>query len=159
MDRKTQGPVIIASSEGGMDIETVAHETPEKIVTHAVDINKGLEYGDAVQVAKKIGFHGDAVEKVSSINEAADTFMKLYKIFIEKDSTMIEINPLAEVQSGEVMCMDAKFGFDDNAEFRQEEIFKLRDRSQEDAREVAAANWNLNYIGLDGNIGCLGNLY
>jgi succinyl-CoA synthetase beta subunit len=85
--------------------------------------------------------------------------MKLYTIFVEKDATMIEINPLAEVQSGEVMCMDAKFGFDDNAEFRQNDIFDLRDTTQEDKREVAAAEWNLNYIGLDGNIGCLGFLF
>lgn len=69
---------------------------------------------------------------------------------------MVEINPLAEIQNGDVMCMDAKFGFDDNSEFRQEAIFNLRDKSQEDSREVAAAQWNLNYIGLDGNIGCLG---
>jgi succinyl-CoA synthetase beta subunit len=151
MDRKTQGPVIIASSQGGMDIETVAHETPEAIVTHAIDINQGLSFGDAAAVAKKLGFKGDAVEK------AADTFLKLYSVFIEKDATMVEINPLAEVQSGEVMCMDAKFGFDDNAEFRQEGIFGLRDKTQEDKREVEAAKWNLNYIGLDGNIGCLVN--
>ena len=85
--------------------------------------------------------------------------MNLYKIFSEKDATMIEINPLAELESGEVMCMDAKFGFDDNAEFRQKDIFDLRDKSQEDAREVSAAKWNLNYIGLDGNIGCLGISY
>lgn len=84
--------------------------------------------------------------------------MKLYKIFIEKDATMVEINPLAEIQNGDVMCMDAKFGFDDNAEFRQEAVFNLRDKSQEDPREVAAAKWNLNYIGLDGNIGCLGKI-
>ncbi|KAJ3258000.1 hypothetical protein HK103_004134 [Boothiomyces macroporosus] len=151
MDRKAQGPVIIASSQGGMDIETVAHENPEAIVTHAIDLKYGLTYVDAADVAAKIGFEGDAIEK------AADTFMKLYKIFIEKDATMVEINPLAEVQSGEVMCMDAKFGFDDNAEFRQKDIFALRDKTQEDAREVAAAKWNLNYIGLDGNIGCLVN--
>ncbi|KAI8893776.1 hypothetical protein BC833DRAFT_615910 [Globomyces pollinis-pini] len=151
MDRASQNPVIIASSQGGMDIETVAHETPEAIVSHVIDINSGLNYNDAIEVARKIGFENDAVEK------AADTFMKLYKIFLEKDATMIEINPLAEVQSGEVMCMDAKFGFDDNAEFRQQEIFALRDKSQEDKREVAAAKWNLNYIGLDGNIGCLVN--
>ncbi|KAJ3344401.1 beta' subunit, partial [Kappamyces sp. JEL0680] len=149
MDRKTQGPVIIASSQGGMDIETVAHNTPEAIVTLPIDINSGLSFADAVSVAKQIGFEGDTIEK------AADTFLKLYKIFIEKDATMVEINPLAEVQSGEVMCMDAKFGFDDNAEFRQPDIFALRDKSQEDPREVAAAKWNLNYIGLDGTIGCL----
>ncbi|KAI8821070.1 ATP-grasp domain-containing protein [Fimicolochytrium jonesii] len=154
-DRTTQGPVIVASSQGGMDIETVAAETPEALVTHSVDINVGLKREDAVNVAKKLGFTGKAQE------EAADTFERLYKLFIEKDATMIEINPLAEVhqEGGEstVMCMDAKFGFDDNAEFRQEKIFQLRDKTQEDAREVAAAKWNLNYIGLDGSIGCLVN--
>ena len=150
MDRATKGPVIIASSQGGMDIETVAHENPDAIVTLPVDINVGLSRPDAVKVATQLGFTGDAV------NKAADTFLNLYKLFIERDSTMIEINPLAEVQSGDVMCMDAKFGFDDNADFRQKEVFALRDRTQEDPREVAAAKWNLNYIGLDGNIGCLG---
>ena len=87
--------------------------------------------------------------------------MKLYKIFIEKDATLIEINPLAEVKGKDdqihVMCMDAKFGFDDNADFRQKDVFALRDTTQEDSREVAAAKWNLNYIGLDGTIGCLVN--
>ncbi|EGF81136.1 hypothetical protein BATDEDRAFT_34749 [Batrachochytrium dendrobatidis JAM81] len=151
MDRATQGPVIIASSQGGMDIETVAAETPEAIVTHPVDINVGLQLADATRIAKQIGFDGTGATK------AAETFMNLYKLFIEKDSTMIEINPLAEIQNGDVMCMDAKFGFDDNADFRQKDIFALRDTTQEDAREVAAAKWNLNYIGLDGNIGCLVN--
>jgi succinyl-CoA synthetase beta subunit len=151
MDRATQGPVIIASSEGGMDIETVAHDTPEAIVRLPIDINSGLDYNDAIKVATQIGFEGDAIEK------AADTFMKLYKIFIEKDATMVEINPLAQVQSGEVVCMDAKFGFDDNASFRQKEVFGLRDLTQEDAREVAASKWDLNYIGLEGDIGCLVN--
>eukprot|EP00842_Homolaphlyctis_polyrhiza_P001555 jgi/Hompol1/23/HPOL_005203-RA len=151
MDRATQGPVLIASSQGGMDIETVAHENPDAIVTQPVDINVGLQRADAESVAKKIGFEGESVAK------AADTFLNLYKIFIEKDSTMIEINPLAEIQTGEVMCMDAKFGFDDNASFRQKAVFDLRDTTQEDPREVAAAKWDLNYIGLDGNIGCLVN--
>ena len=151
MDRATQGPVIIASSEGGMDIETVARDTPEAIVRLPIDINSGLDYNDAIKVATQIGFEGDAIEK------AADTFMKLYKIFIEKDATMVEINPLAQVQSGEVVCMDAKFGFDDNASFRQKEVFTLRDLTQEDAREVAASKWDLNYIGLEGDIGCLVN--
>ncbi|KAL2919548.1 succinate--CoA ligase beta chain [Polyrhizophydium stewartii] len=151
MDRATQGPVIIASSQGGMDIETVAHENPDAIVTHPIDINAGLQLADARAVAVKLGFHGKAID------EAAQTFMNLYRIFIEKDSTMIEINPLAEIQNGDVMCMDAKFGFDDNADFRQKDIFALRDTTQEDPREVAAAKWNLNYIGLDGNIGCLVN--
>lgn len=92
--------------------------------------------------------------------EAAETLKNLYRLFIERDATMVEINPLAEVtQNGtpKIMCMDAKLTFDDNAEFRQAEIFKLRDQTQEDPREVAAAKWNLNYIGLSGNIGCLVN--
>ncbi|KAI8929653.1 ATP-grasp domain-containing protein [Entophlyctis helioformis] len=151
MDRATQGPVIVASSQGGMDIETVAAESPDAIITHPIDINTGLKLTDAKNVAVKLGFEGE------SVDEAADTFMKLYQIFVEKDSTMIEINPLAEIQNGDVMCMDAKFGFDDNADFRQKDVFALRDTTQEDPREVAAAKWNLNYIGLDGNIGCLVN--
>ena len=152
MDRQTQGPVIIASSQGGMDIEQVAAESPEAIVAHPVDITKGLLLGDAKAIAKKLGFVAQ-----KSIDEAADTLMKLYKLFVEKDSTMIEINPLAEIQDGRVVCMDAKFGFDDNADFRQKQVFAMRDHSQEDAREVSAAKWNLNYIGLDGHIGCLVN--
>jgi succinyl-CoA synthetase beta subunit len=83
--------------------------------------------------------------------------LKLFKLFSEKDASMVEINPLAETNTGEVFCMDAKIGFDDNSEFRQKDVFGLRDESQEDPREVAAAKWNLNYIGLDGSIGCLVN--
>ncbi|KAJ3217851.1 hypothetical protein HDU67_007137 [Dinochytrium kinnereticum] len=151
MDRATRGPVIIASSQGGMDIEAVAHESPEAIVTHPVDISKGLARSDAEDIARKLGFHGKGIQ------QAADSFEKLYQIFIEKDATLIEINPMAESSTGDVYCMDAKFGFDDNAEFRQKDVFALRDTTQEDAREVAAAKWNLNYIGLDGTIGCLVN--
>ncbi|KAI8613815.1 hypothetical protein BC830DRAFT_435303 [Chytriomyces sp. MP71] len=151
MDRAAQGPVIIASSQGGMNIEDVARDSPEAIVTLPVDIREGLALADAEAVAKKLGFDG------ASVAQAADTFQKLYKIFVEKDATMIEINPLAEIANGDVVCMDAKFGFDDNAEFRQADVHKLRDLTQEDAREVAAAKWNLNYIGLDGTIGCLVN--
>ncbi|TPX41920.1 hypothetical protein SeLEV6574_g05859 [Synchytrium endobioticum] len=151
MDRGSGGPVLVASSQGGVDIEQVAAENPDAIVRLPVDIFKGLAREDAVQVAEKLGFHGKAVD------QAADTFLKLYKIFIEKDATMIEINPLAEVSTGDVVCMDAKFGFDDNADFRQSDIFNLRDHSQEDPREVAAAKYGLNYIGLDGSIGCLVN--
>ncbi|KAK9764420.1 succinate--CoA ligase beta chain [Basidiobolus ranarum] len=91
------------------------------------------------------------------VDQAADTMMKLYKIFSEKDATMIEINPMAESSSNEVLCMDAKFNFDENAEFRQPDIFKLRDTTQEDEREVLAAKYNHNYIGLEGSIGCLVN--
>lgn len=151
MDRTTSGPVLVASSQGGMDIETVAAENPSAILKLNVDINKGLAREDAVELAKKVGFSPNCVE------EAADTFMKLYRLFIEKDATMVEINPMAESSKHEVLCMDAKINFDDNADFRQKEIQQLRDTTQEDAREVAADKFNLNYIGLDGNIGCLVN--
>ncbi|KAJ9082464.1 succinate--CoA ligase beta chain [Entomophthora muscae] len=151
MDRATSGPVLVASSQGGMDIEAVAEENPEAILKHNVDIFKGLAREDAVALAQKVGFSPSCVE------EAADTFMKLYKLFIEKDATMVEINPMAESSNHEVLCMDAKINFDDNAEFRQQDIQALRDTTQEDPREVAAAKFNLNYIGLDGNIGCLVN--
>ncbi|KAI8807052.1 ATP-grasp domain-containing protein [Cladochytrium replicatum] len=151
MDRTVQGPVIIASSQGGMDIEQVAHESPEAIVTLPVDIKTGLTVEGAKEVATKLGFTGKGHE------QAVDIFQKLYRLFIEKDASLVEINPLAELANGEVMCMDAKVGFDDNADFRQTDVFDLRDTTQEDPREVAAAKFHLNYIGLDGNIGCLVN--
>lgn len=151
MDRVTSGPVLVASSQGGMDIEAVAADNPSAILKHNVDIHQGLLREDALELAKKVGFSPDCVE------EAADTYMKLYKLFIEKDATMVEINPMAESSNHEVLCMDAKINFDDNAGFRQKDIQELRDTTQEDSREVEAAKFNLNYIGLDGNIGCLVN--
>ncbi|KAI8326230.1 succinate-CoA ligase [Martensiomyces pterosporus] len=151
MDRATQGPVIVASSQGGVDIETVAAENPDAIVKLPVDIKAGLSLEAAQGLADKLGFVGNARE------EAADAFLKLYKLFIAKDATQIEINPLVETSDHQVMCMDAKFGFDDNASFRQKDVFALRDPTQEDPREVQAEKWDLNYIGLDGRIGCLVN--
>jgi len=151
MDRKTQGPVLVGSNQGGVDIEAVAAENPDAIVTLPVDINTGLTRGQAIEMATKMGF------SKKTINDAADTMLKLYQLFIEKDSTMVEINPMAEVSTGEVVCMDAKVNFDDNADFRQEDVFALRDTTQEDKREVDAAKYKLNYIGLDGSIGCLVN--
>ncbi|KAJ1556470.1 hypothetical protein HK096_000579, partial [Nowakowskiella sp. JEL0078] len=161
MDRTVQGPVIIASSQGGMDIEQVAHENPSAIVTLPIDINKGLVQADAEKVAVQLGFRG------KGITQAADIFQNLYKLFIEKDANLVEINPLAELANGDgifhqiklaleinvIACMDAKIGFDDNADFRQKDIFELRDVTQEDQREVAAAEYHLNYIGLSGSIG------
>ena len=151
MDRGTQGPMIVGSSQGGVDIETVAAENPDAILTLPVSIADGLDRQDAVELAKKMDFSPNCVE------EAADTIMKLYQIFVEKDATQIEINPLAETRDHVVMAMDAKFGFDDNAEFRQEDIFSWRDRSQENPDEVKAAEFGLNFIQLDGTIGCLVN--
>ncbi|KAI8384918.1 ATP-grasp domain-containing protein [Radiomyces spectabilis] len=151
MDRKSAGPVVVCSSEGGVDIETVAAQNPDAIVTMPVDIKTGLGKEQALELAKKVGF------STAGQDAAADTFVNLYKLFIEKDATQVEINPLSESNDHEVLCMDAKLNFDDNAEFRQKEVFDLRDPSQEDSREIAAAKYNLNYIGLDGSIGCLVN--
>ena len=112
-DRNVQGPVLVASKQGGMDIESVAHDTPDAIFQLPVDIINGLSYSQAFDFAAKLDLKGD------SQKDAAEQFVKLYNLFIEKDATMIEINPLAELNTGQIMCMDAKFGFDDNAEFRQ----------------------------------------
>lgn len=151
-DRARQTPVIVASNQGGMNIEEVAAKDPNAIITTPIDFENGLSDSEAAELAAKLGFSSKAAEK-----QAADTFQKLYKIFKDKDATQIEINPLAETKEGDVLCMDAKFGFDDNAEFRQKEVYDLRDISQEDPAEVEAQKYNLNFIKLDGNIGCLVN--
>ncbi|KAF2803870.1 succinyl-CoA ligase-like protein subunit beta [Mytilinidion resinicola] len=151
MDRATQGPVIVASSQGGMDIETVAKDHPEAIITTPVDIHIGVTDEMARNIATELGFSEQCIE------DAKDTIQKLYKVFNERDATQIEINPLSETSDHQVLCMDAKLGFDDNAEFRQKEIFSWRDISQEDADEVKAGESGLNFIKLDGDIGCLVN--
>ena len=135
MDRQSQGPVIIASSQGGMDIETVAKESPDAIVTTHIDIHKGVTDDMGRNIAHELGFSEQCIE------DAKDTIQKLYKLFMEKDATQIEINPLSETSDHQVMAMDAKLTFDDNADFRQKEIFGWRDKSQEDADEVKAAEW------------------
>lgn len=151
MDRASQGPVIVSSSQGGMDIESVAKETPDAITTTYIDIHTGVTDDIARKIATNIGFSEQCIE------EAKDTIQKLYKIFMEKDATQIEINPLSETTDHKVLAMDAKLGFDDNAEFRQKEVFSWRDTTQEDADEVAAAEHGLNFIKLGGDIGCLVN--
>ena len=133
MDRASQSPVIVASSQGGMDIETVAKETPDAIITTRVDIKTGVTDDMARNIATELGFSEQCIE------EAKDTIQKLYKLFVDKDATQIEINPLSETSDHEVLAMDAKLGFDDNADFRQKNIFALRDTTQEDAEEVKAA--------------------
>lgn len=150
-DRASQGPVIVSSSQGGMDIEAVAKEHPEAINTTYIDINVGVTDEMARGIATKLGFSDQCIE------DAKNTIQRLYKIFCEKDATQIEINPLSETSDHKVMCMDAKFGFDDNASFRQDEVFSWRDVTQEDPEEVRAAKSNLNFIKLDGDIGCLVN--
>ena len=133
MDRSSQSPVIVASSQGGMDIETVAKEQPEAIITTRIDINQGVTDDIARNIATELGFSEQCVE------DAKSTIQKLYQVFMEKDATQIEINPLSETSDHQVLCMDAKLGFDDNAEYRQKEVFSWRDTSQEDADEVKAA--------------------
>ncbi|KAL5332995.1 ATP-grasp domain-containing protein [Aspergillus crustosus] len=151
MDRQSQSPVIVASSQGGMDIEAVAKENPDAIITTPIDINVGVTDAIATKIANDLGFSEQCV------NEARQTIQNLYKVFMDTDATQLEINPLSETSDHQVLAMDAKLGFDDNAEFRQKEIFSWRDTTQEDADEVKAAEHGLNFIKLDGDIGCLVN--
>jgi len=147
----TFGPILVASAAGGMNIEEVAESNPDAIIKHHINIAQGLSMPEAIEVAKKVGFPQESVE------EAADFFCKLYKVFCEKDCTTVEINPMSEDYDGSIMAMDAKLNFDDNAEYKHKELFELKDWSQEDKREAVAAEADLNYIGLDGQIGCLVN--
>merc|ERR1712055_469132 len=150
-ERAFNGPVIIASSEGGVNIEEVAASNPDAIVKFPIDAVDGLSVEGARKVALELGIHESKVEEVSQI------LLNLYQLFVTKDASMVEINPFAEDNKGNFVCLDAKLKFDDNAEFRQKSVFDQRDWSQEDAREVAAAEYNLNYIALDGDIGCMVN--
>ncbi|XP_016122372.1 succinate--CoA ligase [ADP-forming] subunit beta, mitochondrial isoform X2 [Sinocyclocheilus grahami] len=151
MERSFQGPVLIGSSQGGVNIEDVAAENPDAIVKEPIDIMQGIKMDQAVKVAEKMGF------PPALINEAAKNMLKLYDVFIKYDASMLEINPMVEDSSGIVMCMDAKINFDSNAAYRQKKVFDMRDWTQEDARDRQAATADLNYIGLDGTIGCLVN--
>eukprot|EP00939_MAST-03C_sp_MAST-3C-sp1_P002845 g2845.t1 len=156
MDRAVDGPCIVASSKGGMDIEAVAEEDPDAIITSPIDITKGLGVDQSIDVAKQLGFEGKTVEL------AAEQMRNLYALFEGTDATQVEINPFAVGgvpggDQGVVMCVDAKLNFDDNAAFRQKHIYDMRDVSMEDPRDVKAEEVGLNYIGLDGNIGCMVN--
>lgn len=151
MDRASGGPVLVASPQGGMDIEAVAEETPELIFKVPIDINKGVQPEQTRKLAEQLGFKGP------NVNTASEQMQRLYKLFMGVDATMVEINPFGETPTGEVVAFDAKINFDDNAEFRQKDIFAQRDFEMEDPREAEAAKYNLNYIGMDGNIGCLVN--
>merc|ERR1712165_363824 len=150
-ERAFNGPVIIASSEGGVNIEETAEKNPDSIVKFPIDVVQGLTVEGSKDVAVKLGIHESKVDDVAQI------LQNLYKLFISKDASMVEINPFAEDNSGNFVCLDAKLKFDDNADFRQKAVFDQRDWSQEDQREVAAAEYNLNYIALDGDIGCMVN--
>ncbi|XP_032090660.1 succinate--CoA ligase [ADP-forming] subunit beta, mitochondrial-like [Thamnophis elegans] len=151
MDGAFQGPVLIGSSQGGVSIEEVAAENPEAIVKETVNITEGIREDQALRLAQKMGFP----TKVAGA--AAENIVKLYHLFIKYDALLVEINPLAEDSTGTVMCVDAKINFDDNSAFRQQKVFELQDWTQMDEKEREAANAKLNYIALDGDIGCLVN--
>ncbi len=151
LDRASSAPVVIASTEGGMDIEHVAEHTPEKIFREPIHPVLGLQAFQSRKIAKALGLSG------AQIGAAAKLFGAMFKLFIARDCSQIEVNPLVVTKTGELLALDAKFNFDDNALYRQPEIVAMRDKSEEDPREVAASEFNLNYIGLDGNIACLVN--
>ena len=151
VDRAQQKVVLMASSEGGMDIEEVAAHAPEKIHRVAIDPFAGLADADAEGIARKIGVPGNLV------GQARDLFKSLYKCFDECDCSLVEVNPLIVTGDGRVVALDAKLNFDDNALFRHPEIVALRDLDEEDPAEVQASKFDLNYIQLDGDIGCLVN--
>ncbi len=151
MDRSINAPKIIASTEGGVEIEKVAAESPEKIVTMPIDPAFGLQPFQTRKLAKLLGFSS------AEMRGACRQFTALYEAFIQSDLSLLEINPLIVEKSGEVIALDAKFNFDDNALFRHPDIVAMRDFDEEDPREVEASKHGLSYIGLDGNIGCLVN--
>src|SRR5690606_23139347 len=150
-DRGTQKVAVIASSEGGMDIEEVAHSTPEKIIKVFVDPPAGLTDAQAEEVADGIGMPAD------STAQTVDILKKLYQCYMETDASLVEINPLNRDSKGNVIALDAKFNFDSNALFRHPDIVALRDLDEEDPAEIEASKFDLAYIQLDGNIGCLVN--
>ncbi|MBL8446495.1 MAG: ADP-forming succinate--CoA ligase subunit beta [Zoogloeaceae bacterium] len=150
-DRATQKVAMMASSEGGMDIEEVAHNTPEKIIKVFVDPLVGLTDAQAKELAAGIG-----VPEASQAM-AIDTFKKLYTCYMETDASLAEINPLILEGNGNIKALDAKFNFDSNSLFRHPEIMEMRDLDEEDADEIEASKFDLAYISLDGNIGCLVN--
>ena len=150
-DRATQKVALMASSEGGMDIEEVAHQTPEKIIKVFVDPLSGLTEAQAQQLADGIGV------PAASQAQARDVFRKLYDCYMQTDASLAEINPLILEGNGHIKALDAKFNFDSNALFRHPEIVAYRDLDEEDAAEIEASKFDLSYISLDGNIGCLVN--
>ena len=151
VDRSTDKVTLMASAEGGMDIEEVAAKTPEKIFFEAVDPTIGLAAYQARKVAFKLGFG------IAQVKQAVPLFMNLYKAFVDADCSLLEINPLVLTGGGNLLCLDAKLNFDDNALFRHLRIRDLRDYDEEDANEIEASQYDLSYIALDGNIGCMVN--
>jgi succinyl-CoA synthetase beta subunit len=151
MDRASEAPVVVASTEGGVEIETVAEEHPEKIIREPVHPLLGLQPFQALKLGRQLDFRGDQLKAASKL------LTNLYNLFVSLDCSLVEINPLVVTKGGEILALDAKFNFDDNALYRHKEVLEMRDLYEEDPREVEASKFRLNYIGLDGNIACLVN--
>ena len=151
VDRSTSRVAFVASTEGGMDIEEVAHNTPDKIVSFPVDPVTGFMPHHARRVARVLGFNREQTK------QAEDMLPKLYQAFLAKDMSLLEINPLVVTKSGELICLDAKIAFDDNALYRHADVMALRDINEEDEKEIEASRHDLNYVALDGTIGCMVN--
>src|SRR5215204_645719 len=151
VDRATSRVAFVVSTEGGMDIEAVAHDTPEKIHTFSVDPATGIQTHHGRAVGQALGLTGDLAK------QAADIVAKLYQAFVSKDMALLEINPLIVTRDQKLLCLDAKIGFDSNALYRHPDIVALRDVSEEDEKEIEASKYDLNYVALDGSIGCMVN--
>lgn len=151
IDRSAQKVVFMASSAGGMNIEEVAEKTPELIHKATIDPLVGGQSYQGRELAFKLGLKGDEVKQF------ADIFVKLAKLFVEKDLALLEVNPLVVTQEGQLLCLDAKMSIDSNALYRHPDLKALQDLSQDDEREAEAEKWSLNYVALDGNIGCMVN--
>ncbi|HEY4918489.1 MAG TPA: ADP-forming succinate--CoA ligase subunit beta [Xanthobacteraceae bacterium] len=151
VDRATARVAFVVSTEGGMDIEEVAHQTPEKIVTFSIDPATGAMPHHGRRAAQVLGLKGDLAKQAEAV------VTKLYTAFVAKDMALLEINPLVVTKSGQLICLDAKVGFDDNALYRHSDIVALRDLTEEDAKEIEASKYDLNYVALDGTIGCMVN--
>jgi succinyl-CoA synthetase beta subunit len=151
VDRETSRLAVIASTEGGMNIEEVAHDTPEKILTFSIDPATGVQPYHGRRLSQALGLTGDSAKQMGAL------LSNLAKAFQAKDMSQLEINPLVVTGKGEVVCLDAKIDFDDNALYRHPEIVALRDTGEEDPAELEASKFDLNFIKLDGNIGCLVN--
>lgn len=151
VDRETSEVAFVVSTEGGMDIEKVAHDTPEKIVTFSVDPATGVMPHHGRTVAQALGLKGDLAKQAEKL------VSQLYSAFVAKDMAMLEINPLIISKQGELKCLDAKISFDDNSLYRHPDVVALRDTTEEDAKEIEASKYDLAYIALDGTIGCMVN--
>ena len=151
VDRATSRVAIVVSTEGGMDIEQVAHDTPDKIVTVSVDPVANICPHHVRRISKALGLNADLQKQMSPLL----TF--LYKAFVDKDMTLLEVNPLVVTKDNKLVCLDAKVSFDDNALFRHPDVVALRDPTEEDEKEIEASKYDLNYVALDGSIGCMVN--